>query len=183
MTKFERSILPTRSPVGSDTENEITKNTIVNVILEDEINEPLKETVIKHKKSIFIEPEELEEREEPEEPEEPEEAEEAEEKEPEEAEEKEPEKAGEKEPEEQETDDETEEAEETDDEEEKIKKEENIHKNMDENLKKFIVLCTHKYLYDEPVPSFTQNTRRQQGMEKIIARHVDSICEAFKYIS
>ena len=62
-------------------------------------------------------------------------------------------------------------------------KEEEEPEDLDDNIKDFIVLCTHKYLYKQEVPSLSSNKRRQRSMEIIIARHVDSICEAFKYIS
>ena len=54
---------------------------------------------------------------------------------------------------------------------------------LDDNLKDFIVLCTHKHLYKQEIPSLSSNKRVQKSMEKIISRHVDSICEAFKYLS
>ena len=54
---------------------------------------------------------------------------------------------------------------------------------LDNNTKDFIVLCTHRYLYKQEIPSLSSNKRRQKSMEKIVARHVDSICEAFRYLS
>ena len=167
MVKYNTPLSP-RSPVGSVSDDELSKGTILNIVLEDneEYEEQgLKQTVILPRKMDFTmpamteeEPEEPEE--EPEEPEEPEE-----------------------EPEEplEESEEPLEESEEPLEEPEEPLEEQSFE--LDNNTKNFIVLCTHKYLYGEEVPAFTSNVRRQKGMEKIIQRHVDSICEAFKYIS
>ena len=166
MVKYNAPLSP-RSPVGSVSDDELSKSTIVNIVLEDREDyeeQGLKQTVILPRKMDFTIPvmteEEPEEQlEEPEEQlEEPEEQLEEQLEEPQEEQlEEEPEEEPE-EPEEQSFE-------------------------LDNNTKNFIVLCTHKYLYGEEVPAFTSNVRRQKGMEKIIQRHVDSICEAFKYIS
>ena len=167
MVKYNTPLSP-RSPVGSVSDDELSKGTILNIVLEDneEYEEQgLKQTVILPRKMDFTmpamteeEPEEPEE--EPEEPEEPLE-----------------------EPEEplEEHEEPLEESEEPLEEPEEPLEEQSFE--LDNNTKNFIVLCTHKYLYGEEVPAFTSNVRRQKGMEKIIQRHVDSICEAFKYIS
>ena len=167
MVKYNTPLSP-RSPVGSVSDDELSKGTILNIVLEDneEYEEQgLKQTVILPRKMDFTMPAMTEE-----EPEEPEE-------EPEEPEEplEEPEEPLE-EPEEP-----LEESEEPLEEPEEPLEEQSFE--LDNNTKNFIVLCTHKYLYGEEVPAFTSNVRRQKGMEKIIQRHVDSICEAFKYIS
>ena len=164
MVKYNTPLSP-RSPVGSVSDDELSKGTILNIVLEDneEYEEQgLKQTVILPRKMDFTMPAMTEE-----EPEEPEE-------EPEEPEEplEEPEEPLE-EPEEP--------LEESEEEPEEPLEEQSFE--LDNNTKNFIVLCTHKYLYGEEVPAFTSNVRRQKGMEKIIQRHVDSICEAFKYIS
>jgi len=171
MVKYNTPLSP-RSPVGSVSDDELSKGTILNIVLEDneEYEEQgLKQTVILPRKMDFTmpamteeepeeEPEEPEEQlEEPQEPEEPQEQLEEPEEEPEEP------------------------LEESEEEPEEPLEEQSFE--LDNNTKNFIVLCTHKYLYGEEVPAFTSNVRRQKGMEKIIQRHVDSICEAFKYIS
>jgi hypothetical protein len=160
MVKYNTPLSP-RSPVGSVSDDELSKGTILNIVLEDneEYEEQgLKQTVILPRKMDFTMPamteEEPEEQlEEPQEPEEPQEQLEEPEEEPEEP---------------------------LEEPEEPLEEQ---SFELDNNTKNFIVLCTHKYLYGEEVPAFTSNVRRQKGMEKIIQRHVDSICEAFKYIS
>ena len=172
MSKIKSIKLSPRSPVCSDDEHDI------NVVLEEETMSPLKETVIEHKKINLSEQiinttaeaaeaaeEEAAEEEAAEEEEEEEAAEEEEEEEAAEAAEEEEEEAAEAA--------EAAEAEEAEEEE----------GELDDNLKDFIVLCTHKYLYNQEIPSLTSNKRRQKSMERIISRHVDSICEAFKYLS
>ena len=174
MVKYNAPLSP-RSPVGSVSDDELSKSTIVNVVLEDREDyeeQGLKQTVILPRKMDFTMPAMTEE--------EPEEQLEEPEEEPQEQLEEEPEE----EPEE-ESEEEPEESEEEPQEEPEEEPEESEEQSfeLDNNTKNFIVLCTHKYLYGEEVPSFTSNVRRQKGMEKIIQRHVDSICEAFKYIS
>ncbi len=176
MVKYNAPLSP-RSPVGSVSDDELSKSTIVNIVLEDREDyeeQGLKQTVILPRKMDFTMPamteEELEEPEEQlEEPEEPEEQLE------------EPEEQLEEPEEPQEEPEEPEEEPEEPEEEPEEHEEQSFE--LDNNTKNFIVLCTHKYLYGEEVPAFTSNVRRQKGMEKIIQRHVDSICEAFKYIS
>ena len=174
MVKYNTPLSP-RSPVGSVSDDELSKGTILNIVLEDneEYEEQgLKQTVILPRKMDFTMPAMTEE-----EPEEPEE-------EPEEPEEQLEEPQEPEEPQEQleEPEEEPEEPlEESEEEPEEPLEEQSFE--LDNNTKNFIVLCTHKYLYGEEVPAFTSNVRRQKGMEKIIQRHVDSICEAFKYIS
>ena len=72
MSNHKNKKLPPRSPFVSDDENDST----INVILEQETAEiPLKETVIEHRKTMFVEPEDnvikLEQK--PQEPQEPQE--------------------------------------------------------------------------------------------------------------
>ena len=170
MVKYNAPLSP-RSPVGSVSDDELSKSTIVNVVLEDREDyeeQGLKQTVILPRKMDFTMPAMTEE--------EPEEQLEEPEEEPQEQLEEEPEEESEEEPEESE-----EEPQEEPEEEPEESEEQSFE--LDNNTKNFIVLCTHKYLYGEEVPAFTSNVRRQKGMEKIIQRHVDSICEAFKYIS
>ena len=157
MSNHKTIKLPPRSPIGSDDECEI------NVTLEQETEtKTLKEPVIEHNKISFnpIILNNAKEQEAEEAEQEPEEAEEAEE--------------GEQEPEE---------AEQEPEEEPEEEAEKEYEYELDDNIKDFIVLCTHRYLYRQEVPSLSSNKRRQKGMENIVARHVDSICEAFKYLS
>lgn len=156
--------LPPRSPIGSDDECEI------NVTLEQETEtKTLKEPVIEHNK-INFNPIILNNAKE-------QEAEEAEQ-----AAEEEQEQEQEAEEAEQEAE-EAEEAAEAEEAKAAEKAEKEYEYELDDNIKDFIVLCTHRYLYRQEVPSLSSNKRRQKGMENIVARHVDSICEAFKYLS
>jgi FtsZ-interacting cell division protein ZipA len=169
--RVSRVPIPPRSPIGSDDDEE------TNITLVEEKDVPLKETVIEHKKIDFnpitINKQQEKAPEEEEEAEVPEEEEEAEaEAEAEEEAEAEAEAEAEEEAEEEEEAEAEEEAEEAEEAEE-----------LDNNTKDFIVLCTHKYLYNQEVPSLSSNKRRQKSMERIVARHVDSICEAFRYLS
>ena len=186
MVKYNAPLSP-RSPVGSVSDDELSKSTIVNVVLEDREDyeeQGLKQTVILPRKMDFTIPAMTEE--EPEEPEEqleePQEPQEEQLEEPQEEPEEQLEEPEESEEEPEEPEEEDEEEPEEEHEEEPEEPEEQSFE-LDNNTKNFIVLCTHKYLYGEEVPAFTSNVRRQKGMEKIIQRHVDSICEAFKYIS
>ena len=184
MSKIKSIKLSPRSPVCSDDEHDI------NVVLEEETMSPLKETVIEHKKINLSEQiinttaeaaeEEAAEAAEEEEAAEAAEAAEEEAAEAAEAAEEEEEAAAEAAEEEEEA---TEEAAEATAEEEEAAEAEEEEGELDDNLKDFIVLCTHKYLYNQEIPSLTSNKRRQKSMERIISRHVDSICEAFKYLS
>lgn len=169
MNKQKSTRLPDLSPICSDAEDEYSNNSIINVILEDEEpKEALKETPIEYKKTVFVGPAIKVKEEEQEEKEVQEQEQEEEEQEEEEVQvQEEEEEAKEEEAKEEEQDEEAEE--------EKA--------DFDNNTKDFIVLCTHKYLYNQEVPKVTNNKHRQLAMEKIIARHVDSICEAFRYLS
>ena len=176
MNKQKGTRLPDLSPICSDAEDEYSNNSIINVILEDEEpKEALKETPIEYKKTVFVGPvikvkEEENEVETKVEKEAKEEAEEVQE----------TEEAEVQEQEEEEAEEEPEEAEEEAEEAEEAQEEK---ADFDNNTKDFIVLCTHRYLYNQEVPKVTNNKHRQLAMEKIIARHVDSICEAFRYLS
>ena len=164
MSNHKTIKLPPRSPIGSDDECEIT------VTLEQETEtKTLKEPVIEHNKISFNpiilnNAKEQEAEQEAEAEQEPEE---------------EPEEEAEEEAEEQEPEEEAEEPEEP----EEPEAEKEYDYELDDNTKDFIVLCTHRYLYRQEVPSLSSNKQRQKGMENIVARHVDSICEAFKYLS